>query len=267
MTYNVHSCVGTDALLSPQRIADVIGAADPDVVCLQEIDLGRARTRRVDQAAVLAECLDMQMFFHPAIRLPDEQYGDAILSKHRLQIVRAGTLPTVASMLPLEPRGAIWVSILCEGVTWQVLNTHFGLCRSERRVQARALASDHWIGGAVREGHVAVCGDFNSRPRSIVHRLLTQQVRDAQLAVGDRHARTFSTQLPFVCLDYIFVSSDVEVRSVRPVRTSAARLASDHFPLVAELVPLPSEKRQTEARSQLVSAEKQRAGEAAGVVG
>ena len=50
MTYNVHSCVGIDGRLSPRRVARVIARYQPDVVALQEVDVGRCarivRTRR-----------------------------------------------------------------------------------------------------------------------------------------------------------------------------------------------------------------------------
>src|SRR5690606_25634562 len=41
MTYNVHSCIGMDGKLDPERIARVIARARPDVVALQELDVGR----------------------------------------------------------------------------------------------------------------------------------------------------------------------------------------------------------------------------------
>lgn len=235
MTYNVHSCVGTDRQLSPQRIAKVIADADPDVVCLQELDLGRSRTGRVDQTDVIARELRMRFHFHPAIRLVDEQYGDAILSKHPLELVKVGTLPTMDSRIPLEPRGVIWVEIKKNESTWQVLNTHFGLRRLERRRQAQAFRSEDWIGGAMLKPPVVVCGDLNSRPGSAVHRIIGEGMRDVQLTVRKRHLKTFATKLPFICLDFIYVSPTVQVQSSEVISTSLARAASDHFPLVANL--------------------------------
>jgi endonuclease/exonuclease/phosphatase family metal-dependent hydrolase len=44
MTYNVHGCVGTDGVHSPERIAEVIATYAPDIVALQELDAGRARS-------------------------------------------------------------------------------------------------------------------------------------------------------------------------------------------------------------------------------
>lgn len=235
MTYNVHSCVGTDRLLSPERIAAVIGEAGPDVVCLQEVDAGRRRTGGLRQAEVIARELGMTCEFHPAIRLEEEQYGDAILSRCPLRVVHAGLLPWPKSLLAFEPRGVLWAASTIEGVEWQLMNTHFGLGRAERRLQAAALASDEWIGAAAQRPPLVVCGDFNSRPASKVHRILAGEVIDAQtVCSGARHG-TFPTRLPLICLDYVFVSQEVQVKALASHRTPLARVASDHYPLVAEL--------------------------------
>ena len=55
LTYNVHSCFDMDGGLSPQRIAKVIAPCQPDIVCLQELDVGRVRTRGIDQACTPEE--------------------------------------------------------------------------------------------------------------------------------------------------------------------------------------------------------------------
>ena len=81
LTYNVHRCVGVDRQLDVARIAGVIADLEPDIVCLQELDVGRARTGGVDQAHAIAERLDMSFHFHPAMRVEEELYGDAILTR------------------------------------------------------------------------------------------------------------------------------------------------------------------------------------------
>lgn len=54
MTYNVHGCSGTDGRISPRRIARIVQGEMPDIVALQEIDLGRRRSRAEDQSALIA---------------------------------------------------------------------------------------------------------------------------------------------------------------------------------------------------------------------
>ncbi|MGH7011617.1 MAG: endonuclease/exonuclease/phosphatase family protein, partial [Caulobacteraceae bacterium] len=71
LSYNVHRCLGLDRRLDVGRIAAVIAAASPDIVALQEVDVGRARTGGVDQAHRLAERLRMAFRFHPALKVKE----------------------------------------------------------------------------------------------------------------------------------------------------------------------------------------------------
>ena len=76
-TYNIHSCVGTDNLYSAERVAGVIERGQPDIVCLQEVEVNHVRTKtRVwsqyhedDQPALLASKVGLKYHvFAPAIR-------------------------------------------------------------------------------------------------------------------------------------------------------------------------------------------------------
>ena len=90
MTYNVHSCRGMDGRISHERIADVLERYNPDVVALQELDLRRKRSGGLDQTRAIAELVAMESHFHPALRVAEEEYGDAILSRHPMKVVRSG---------------------------------------------------------------------------------------------------------------------------------------------------------------------------------
>src|SRR5579872_2470846 len=111
LTYNVHRCVGTDRRLDVARVAEVIAAAAPDIVALQEVDVGRARTGGVDQAHRIAQRLKMASRFHPALKVEEELYGDAILTALPERLIKAGPLPGYPRIPQLEPRGALWVAI------------------------------------------------------------------------------------------------------------------------------------------------------------
>jgi len=238
LTYNVHSCIGTDGKHAPERIAEVIASAEPDVVCLQELDLRRAKTLHADQSRLIADYLDMTFEFHPTVKRKDEHFGDAILSKHPMTLVRATTFPMVPRPIPNELRGAVWTKVIMGGDVWQVMNTHFGLGREERRLQARHFATD-WIAQAM-PGPLVVCGDLNSRPGSAVHRMLARDVVDVYRSSGAHRGRTFPTGLPLLCLDYVFATPSVRVNRVEVLRTPLSRIASDHFPIVADLEVPPA---------------------------
>jgi endonuclease/exonuclease/phosphatase family metal-dependent hydrolase len=235
MTYNAHSCVGTDGELNHSRIAAVIATHDPDIVALQELDLARMRSGRLDQAAVIAEQLKMRFHFHPALRVKEEMYGDAILSKWPLTLRHAGELPTVKARLAFEPRGALWVTAACGDHEVQIINTHLGLSFKERAAQAQALLGPEWLGHPACRQRVVFCGDLNTPPCFAVYRTFRSVLQDAALHLHARGRATFPSRLPFLRLDYIFTSSDIRVLNIHAPRTSLTRLASDHLPLIADL--------------------------------
>src|SRR4051794_7462009 len=116
LTYNVHSCRGLDGRVSPGRIAEVIAAARADIVALQELDVGRARSGGLDQAQAIARELGIDVHFHPARQVEGERYGDAILSALPFRLVKAGPLPEPPRRPPFfETRGALWVSVELAG--------------------------------------------------------------------------------------------------------------------------------------------------------
>jgi len=241
-TYNVRRCLGTDRRLSPDRIAQVIARCDADIVALQEIDVGRLRSGGIDQACVIAEKLGFTSHFHPALRIADEQYGDAVLTRCPSRLVKVGLLPGLRNLWSSEPRGAVWIEALVGGVRVQVINTHFGLRRRERRAQAVALLGGDWIERC--RPPYAVVGDLNSLPRGSVYRSFAARLRDAHLAGAQGSpAPTFPSRRPMLRIDHIFVSDDIEVTSAEVVRSSLTRVASDHLPLIARLsIPAKGDK-------------------------
>ena len=116
-----------------------------------------------------------------------------------------------------------------------IINSHFGLGRSERRLQAELLVGPSgWLGST---GEPAILlGDFNSVRTSRAYRLIAAQLRDVRTLVRPPRAfRTFPTRLPSVAVDHIFVNAALSPIQLSVQRTPLARLASDHFPLVCEL--------------------------------
>jgi endonuclease/exonuclease/phosphatase family metal-dependent hydrolase len=236
LTYNVHRWMGTDRQISPARIAEVIASCDPDIVALQEVRVGRVRSGAIDQGAAVAAKLGMDMHFQPTIRVFGEQFGIAILTRHPSEIVRSGRLPSASAGPAFEKRSALWVRVDLPGWTLQVVNAHLSLRSRERLNQAEALLGEDWLGHPGCADPAVLLGDFNAPPQSRSYRLFASRLRDAQLSNpnGEPQA-TFHTRAPVLRLDHIFVTPAVEVVGAAPVRTPLARIASDHFPLVADV--------------------------------
>lgn len=235
LTYNVHRCVGTDRRLDVGRVAEVIAQLAPDIVALQELDVGRARTGGVDQAHQIAARLKMGFHFHPALRVEEELYGDAILTSLPERIVQTGPLPGYSPIPQLEPRGALWVAVEVAGRPVQVLNTHLGLVPKEQQLQAAALAGPAWLGHPMRKGPTILLGDFNATGSSVVYRTLSAKLAAARrLAPLASPTSTFPSALPVLRIDHIFVSPEIVVEDVFVPFGPLARVASDHLPLVMD---------------------------------
>jgi endonuclease/exonuclease/phosphatase family metal-dependent hydrolase len=234
MTYNVHSCIGTDGRLSPRRIASVIARSDPDIVGLQELDAGLERTGKVHQAEEIATALRMDFHFHPSFRLEEGGYGNAVLSRYPIRLKKAGRLP---GSIAAEERGAVWVETALPHTRLNAIFTHFGLDRRDRVLQAEAIMGEEWAGGAeFLTGTAVVGGDLNAVPGSGVHRIITSGFRDVRGVGARRRLPTWPSRYPVISIDHLFVGEGIVVKAVTAPSGRDARSASDHLPLIADLV-------------------------------
>lgn len=241
LTYNVHRCVGTDRRLDVARVAAVIAEHEPDIVCLQELDVGRARTGHVDQAEAIARDLAMTFHFNAAMRIEAEEYGDAILTLRPERLVKSGALPTVRGVPGLEPRGALWAAIEFDGIALNVINTHLGLVPREQRLQAAALVGAGWAGHPECKGPIILTGDFNATSMTRPYKTLTRHLADAQRLLGLRPSvKTFPSTFPTIRIDHAFVTPDIVPTRIWAPRSPLARAASDHLPLVMDFEIRPT---------------------------
>lgn len=189
----------------------------------------------------------MDLHFQPTIRILGEQYGIAVLTRHRSSVVKSGNLPSPSPGPAFEKRSALWVSVEVDGHAVQVVNAHLSLRSRERRAQAAALLGSDWIGHPDCSDPAILLGDFNAPPYSRSYRLFAGHLRDAQMSnpAGEPQP-TFHTRAPVLRLDHVFVTKSVEVIAAAPVRNSLTRIASDHYPLLAE-VRVRSRSRRSEA--------------------
>jgi endonuclease/exonuclease/phosphatase family metal-dependent hydrolase len=216
------------------RVAEVIAAERPDIVALQELDVRRARSGKVDQAHAIAERLGMAFHFNAAVHVAEEQYGDAILSTLPIQLVKSGPLPRVRG---LERRGALWVEVQIAGARpLQIVNTHLGLVPAEQRAQAQHLLGEDWLGHPNCRDPLILLGDFNATPRYAAYKMIAARLTDARRAAGVRRgALTFPSRLPMLRIDHMFIGAGVAVRRLFASSGPTAKLASDHLPLVADV--------------------------------
>ena len=229
LSWNIHKGIGgRDRRYSLTRIIDCIEAENPDLVCLQEVDRLVARTRHDDQPRLLARYFHCHSVFQPTVHVGSGTYGNLVLSRwavesrHRITLRQAGRKPRGAQLLLVgTPEGPL-----------HLVHTHLGLAERERHWQVGRLLGHMLFRSADRHPTVIV-GDFNDWRNTLAGGALAANgFRQVTSPVG--RFRTFPAWLAVGSLDKAFVRGDVEVRHARVVRTSLAKAASDHLPLVID---------------------------------
>ncbi len=149
-TLNIkHGAEGMD------RIAEAIRMVSPDIIGLEEVDVGCERSGYVDEPAELARLAGYSDHaFSKAISLGDGEYGTAILSRYPIESFE---------VIPLESGNgegrSVGHAVICvEDLKLHVFVTHLSYQdRSLRITQLEEIA-----GLLTGLDHYAVLGDFNS---------------------------------------------------------------------------------------------------------
>ncbi len=231
-TYNVHKCRGLDGRVRPERIAEVLGEIDADILALQEVISAPDRRGGEDQAGFLAKEMGLKFVLGETRRRNGRPYGNLLLSRYPIRAVANYDISAPGR----EPRGCLRADLgIDRNTTIHIFNVHLGTSYFERRHQARRLISSSILGHPWLNGPRIVLGDFNEWTRGLASRLLAARLKtiDVRAHLGSR--RTYPGILPLLYLDHIYFDRHFEVKKLELHRTKAALVASDHLPLVAEM--------------------------------
>lgn len=223
-SYNMRKAIGTDRRRNPERTIDVLNQLDAHVVALQEAD----RRFGSRASAIPLHLLEAHSDYKPVeldIRAGSiGWHGNALLVKKGVEVLEHHLfhLPS------LEPRGAVLADVAMDGAPLRVVGMHLDLSGLWRRRQARAILSHLHE----REGEppTVLMGDLNEWS---VHGGCLRDFAAGHLFVPC--GRAFHARRPIAELDRIMVTPDLEILSSGVHDTAAARRASDHLPIWAEL--------------------------------
>lgn len=271
LTYNIHHWEGTDGRVDVLRVAEVIHESGAGIVALNEVfhpaitqsddqPLLEAMAHRLGMVYVFGETLS----FYPEAGFP-APYGNALLTRYSILSAEAHLTVDLPGR---EQRGFLRI-VLDTGQAdpLTVYVTHL----DHRHEDARLAQLKSMLGLIARCGdhpHV-ILGDFNAlapsdyvdRPEKlmasdessreiltgghVVTHMLQAGYTDAYAAAGHGPTKTWPTENPRGRIDYAFLSPELAARLGRCQRWESplARVASDHFPVLLELVAAPGRKR------------------------
>lgn len=165
VTYNIHhgtNYVEADTLA---KIGDTLSALQADVILLQEVDRGVARSGGVDQMEILRAAVNMPYsHFQRTLELEGGEYGIAVLARRPFVASSALLQEQVHDGDWYEPRGYIMADF--GGIA--VVNTHLHPVPGYALQEAQALL------GVLGAGAVVLGGDLNAVVGSPTMNLLTQ---------------------------------------------------------------------------------------------
>jgi endonuclease/exonuclease/phosphatase family metal-dependent hydrolase len=226
-SYNMRKAIGTDRRRRPERTLEVLNELDAHVIALQEAD-----RRFGSRASALPFQLIEQHSDYKPVPLDGRAgsigwHGNALLVKKEVELVDRELVPLPS----LEPRGAVLADVRIDGREFRVVGMHLDLSGLWRRKQAHAILTH--LQARHGDPPTVLMGDLNE-----------WSVRGGCLRdFGARHVfaecgRSFHARRPIAQLDRIMVTPDLEVVSSGAHHSPAARKASDHLPIWAELRPV-----------------------------
>lgn len=220
-TYNVHRWSGVSGRQTPDatRPGIVISELAADVVALQEV---LRPFDAEDPLTALAEEQHLHVAFVVTRAHRRGELGNAILSRWPITSLFVLDL----SFSRLERRSALAAEFKLGERSLTVVATHLALRDRARQRQVRTILSHPQL-----QGPVVLMGDLNAWRRSKA----TRALEAALGAHGNRRwPASFPSARPILALDRIY-SRGAQIESLEVHRSTEARRASDHLPVIAGL--------------------------------
>jgi endonuclease/exonuclease/phosphatase family metal-dependent hydrolase len=213
MAWNVHGFRAGSA-----AVAEVIAEQGPDLALLNEAGYLGFRVHR------LARRLGMTVATGGGFR---HRIPNAVLVRPPWRIVdhAVEVLPRVGHELR---RGAVLATVGRAGRRLLVVSVHLGLSTRERRRHAEVLTD---LLGPLHES-VILGGDLNESPDGPAASWIGERLWDSWANLGESEGLTFPSADPRARIDYVFMSSGLDVDRAWVAGEPGA---SDHLAVVAEL--------------------------------
>jgi endonuclease/exonuclease/phosphatase family metal-dependent hydrolase len=225
VTYNVHQWVGTDKGYDPFRGLSVLLEMRANIIGLQEVNFPKRIKHRITEKK-LAEELGMDLIVGKTLMREHASYGNVLLTNLPVRDVRRHDISAGGR----EPRGVLDVDLQSKNGLIRVLNTHLGLRAWERRKQHQQLHAI--LHGIPQRDMTILMSDFNEwLPLRFPFRRIMSFFEHLRAPLS------FPTFFPLLALDRILIAPGQCLIETHVHKSRLARIASDHYPVVATFRP------------------------------
>lgn len=233
LCYNIHFGQGMDDQYNIQRLANVINKLKPDLVALQEVDVGVLRSGRVHQVRQLGKLTNMASRYGPTQHYQGGLYGNAILTRLPILDVAIHPLPYTEATdeLTTYPRGAIALTVQrTDGSPLRFISTHFQHnLEPDRIAQATRINELFASDNTTPSIPTILAGDMNAKPDSEPMQILLQSWTNA---INTPALPTAPSNAPRSRIDYILYQPGPTLKATQ-TQVINEPMASDHLPVFA----------------------------------
>ena len=225
-SFNICSAHFQEGIYTENNLAEIAGCINrsgADVVCLQEVDRGATRSKRVDMPARLAEMTNLKHHYFIKIRnFQGGEYGTAILSRYPITGTRTINYPvTVAT----QGTSCGYVVLDVDETPVTVYNTHLSVENEESNTETLCCLGDVLADLGRRQNTFICCGDFNTSPQKVARYI-------PWVTLAHRGLTTYADR----SIDHILGYGRVSFENVRTMDTQIHRVTDHHMVLVDVIV-------------------------------
>ncbi len=188
------------------KIIKYLKDIDADIICIQEV--------LYEQFAILKHNLKLDGVFAANINNPTLMYGVATLSKYEILKNEHVFLKSKK-----EQRGFLYTNVFSEKYCVDVINTHLGLDKDERKEQISEIMD--YI-NLLKKSKI-ICGDFNEE------NVFLNTFNDSAIYTNYQSIATFEKSNARI--DYILLDKSLEIDKYYVDKINL----SDHYPVIVDI--------------------------------
>ena len=196
----------TNNVFTLTKIIKYLKKIDADIICIQEV--------LYNQFAILKQSLKMDGVFAANINKPTLMYGIATFSKYEILKNEHVLLKSKG-----EQRGFLYTNVFSQYCCIDIINTHLGLDKDERKGQLSQIIDYIYNLSNVK----VICGDFNEK------NIFINIFNDSSIYTNYQSIATFEKSNARI--DYILIDKSLKIYKYNVDKINF----SDHYPVIVDI--------------------------------